>query len=167
MPGGVDAELVRDVTPRRPGDRHDPRKPPGDASLHPDEPVPAFQRQAPLPPIGVGELELPVDGDGMVNRRQHRPAVGHHAEEARTERLVVVDEIELAETPCQETPGAQGEGERFRKARAAHDGELEDVDRRLELGQRRHPKRVRLPVQVQARDPYKLHAGVELGIRLP
>ena len=125
-----DTELVRDVAPRRLGHRHDPRDLACDPGLHPDEPVPAPERQTPLPPVGVRQVQLPVDGDGMVDRRQHRPAVVHHAEDARAEALVVVDEIEIPEAAGEQAARPQAEGQRLGKARRAHEGELEDVDRR-------------------------------------
>jgi len=75
----------------------------------------------------MSQVELAVDGDGVVNRREHRPAVVHHADDARAESLIVVDEIEVPETPGQEAARPQTEGERLGKAGRAHQRELEKV----------------------------------------
>ena len=44
---------------------------------------------------GVLEVEVAVDGDRVVQRGEHRPAVVHHPEQAGAEALVVVDEVEV------------------------------------------------------------------------
>ena len=130
---GSDPELGRDVAARRLRHRHDPRDLACDAGLHADEAVPAPQAEPPLPAVGVGHVELAIDRDRMVDRRQHRPAVPHHARDAPSEALVVVHEVELAEAPGQQAPRPEAEGERLGEPAGAHESELEHVDRRGEL----------------------------------
>ena len=111
------------------------------------------------------QVNLPVDGDGMVDRRQHGPAVVHHAEDARAEALIVVDEIEVPEAAGEKAAGPQAERQRFGKACRAHERELEDVDRGGELAQFGHSERIRFAVQVQARHLHQLHLFGELRVR--
>ena len=65
------------------------------AQLHPQEAVPASQREPAAEARRVREVELAVDGDRVVQRRGDRPAVLHHPEHAGAEALVVVDEVEV------------------------------------------------------------------------
>ena len=160
-----DAELVCDVASRRFGHGHDPPHLSCDPSLHPDEPVPAPERQAPLPPVRVRQLQLAVDGDGVVDGREHGPAVFHHAGDSRTEALVVVDEIEVTEAAGEEPARPQAEREWLGKTCCAHHRELEKVNRGGELAQLGDTERVRFAVQVQARHLHQLHGLGQLRVR--
>ena len=57
---------------------------------------------------GVLEVEVAVDGDRVVQRGEHRPAVVHHPEQARAEALVVVDEVEVGAAGVEQPRGPAG-----------------------------------------------------------
>ena len=79
-----------------------------DAHLHLEEPVPTAEHEAPVRARGVRELEVAVDGDGVVQRAEHRPAVFvHHREQPAAEALVVVHDVEVGATVA---AGAGGRG---------------------------------------------------------
>ena len=86
---GGDAELGADVPPRvlRHGD--DPSHPPGHPHLHPGEAVPAGLGQLLVAGPGRSDLEPLVDGDGVVDRGDHRQAGPFDTEQAVPEALVV------------------------------------------------------------------------------
>lgn len=114
--------------------------------------------------VGGVQVELPVDGDGVVDRGDERGAeVG---EEPVAERLVVVDDVELAAAGGEMAPGAQAEGERFREAAGPHGGDLGGVDPVAVLAALRGAERVGLTVEVQARQLGERDALVEHRIGL-
>ncbi len=112
------------------------------------------------------EVEGSVNGDRMVTRAQHGPPVGHDPEQTAPERLVVVDDVVLAAPGGQGAANSPAEGPRLGKAGGAHHGELGDVDRGAELSRSGHAKRIRLPVEVEARDRDIPHPVVEHRPRL-
>ena len=106
-PIGRDTHLRRDVLARVL--RHGEHRGKGacDPHLHAEEAEPATRRE-PLPGVRrVGQGELAVDRDGMVQRRQQGPPVFDHAEHPVAEALVVVHDVELVATLRQELPGPQ------------------------------------------------------------
>ena len=164
--GQVDPHLGGDVALGRLRHRHDARQLLGHPHLHAQEPEPASLGEAAVGVLGVGERQHPVDGDGVVQGGEQRPAVLDHPEQARSQALVVVDDVEVA-APCrQQPPGPQREGPGLGEPGRAHDGELEQVDRRVELAGVRDPEGVGVPVQVEARDGGEAHPVVEHGPRL-
>ncbi len=167
MRESLHAEVSRDVVTGRGRDRDDPSEATGDAGLHPDEAVPPAQRQPPAEVVGVAQIELAVDGDRMVDRRDERPTVAHHPEQAGAERLIVVDEVEVRPPAGEQSPRPQAERERLGEAGRAHDGELGGVDEGMELVRPRHPERVRFPVEVEARHRNETHPLVEHRVGLP
>ena len=88
------------------------------------------------------EVEIAVDGDRVVQRGAHRPAVVDHAEQAGAEALVVVDQVEVAPPGLQHPAGADAERPRLGEPGAAHDAELADVDLVPELPRPGHPEGV-------------------------
>ena len=102
--------------------------------------------------VGVGEGQLAVDGDRVVQRREQRPAVLEQPEQARPEALVVVDEVELAAPGGQQPCGPAARRSRGSGNPAVHmTRELEQVVGRLELARVRDPERVGVAVEVEAR----------------
>ena len=146
-------------------DGEDGRQLPGDADLHAQEPEPPAGGDA-LPWVRrVAERELAVDGDRMVERRQERPAVGDHAEHARAEALVVVDEVEVTPALGQQPAGPDRVGPRLAEAGGAHHAELGRVGQIVELAGVRDAERVRVPVEVEPGHRREADAGVELRPR--
>ena len=74
----------------------------------------------------------------------------HVAQQAVTERLVVVHDVEVAPAGTQMASGAQREGQRFGKAAGPHRADLEGVDPVTELAGLRGAKGVRMAVEVEA-----------------
>ena len=134
--------------------------------LHVEEAVPAAQRELAPRVRRVGQVEVAVDGDRVVEGREHRPAVAlDHLDEAAAEALVVVHEVEVGPAGPQHLTGPQRERVRLGEPRRAHDGELLQVDPGAELPRPRHPERVLGAVEVEARDLHELRRVVELGVR--
>ena len=115
----------------------------------------------------MGEIELTVHRDGVMNRAEQRPTVGHDSEQATAERLVVVHDVEIGPAAGEQLAGPQREGPGLGEAGGAHDPELEGVGGCLELRELRHAERVRLPVQVEARHRRELDPLGQLRVRLP
>ena len=137
-----------------------------DAALHRREPVPPAQRQRPHEPTRLREVEGAVDGHRVVDRRHDRPALLVHAEQSRSEALVVVDDVEVASPAGERGTRPPREGARFAETPGPHRRELHGVGRRGDLAQARPTERVRLPVQVEARQRREVHAFVEFRVRL-
>ena len=91
----------------------------------------------------------------------------HHREQAGAEALVVVHDVEVGAAVLQEPADAQAERVRLGEPGTAHDPELAEVDRRLDLPGPRRPERVRFGVEVEAGDLHQLPRVVELGVGLP
>ena len=137
-----------------------------DAQLHPQEPVPAAQREPAAEAGRVRDVELAVDGDRVVDRRGDRPAVLHHPEHARAEALVVVDEVEVVATVPQDASGALAERPRLGEAGHAHDAELTHVDGVAGTHARAAPGTGRAGGRGRARHLDELGGVVELRPRL-
>ena len=149
---GRDAHLRGDVLARVLRDREHGGQRARHADLHAQEPEPATRREA-LPGVRrVGEGELAVDGDGVVQRRQQGPSVLDHAEHPVAQALVVVHDVEVVATLRQELAGPQRVGQGLPEAGRAHDGELGPVLPGGELAPVRDPERVGLAVEVEAPD---------------
>ena len=58
--------------------------------------------------VACVEVEVAVDGDRVVQRREDRPAVVHHPEQAGAEALVVVDEVEVGAARASAAGGRAG-----------------------------------------------------------
>ena len=59
--------------------------------------------------VACGEVEVAVDGDRVVQGREHRPAVlVHHPEQPGAEALVVVDEVEVGAAVLRGAGGPAG-----------------------------------------------------------
>ncbi len=111
----------------------------------------------------MGQGQLAVDRDRVVQRRQQGPPVLHHAEHAGAQALVVVHDIELVATPREELAGAQRVGQGLPEAGRAHDGEFGPVLPGGELAPVRDPEGIRLAVEVEAADRREPDALVEVG----
>ena len=75
------------------------------------------------------EVEVAVDGDRVVQRAQHRPAVlVHHLQEAAPEALVVVHDVEVGAALLEQPAHAQAERVGLGEAGGAEDPELAQVD---------------------------------------
>src|SRR5205823_1336197 len=123
-----DAHLIGDVGPGGRRHRDDAGHLPGDLHLHAEEAVPAAQRDLAPDGGGVGQVEVSVDGDGVVEGGDDRPAVLHQAQHAPTETLVVVDQVELASPAGQLPTYPPAEGERLGESGGAHEPEFGQVD---------------------------------------
>ncbi len=166
-PVGRDVHLGDDVALARLRHGDESRDPARDLHLHVEEPVPPPERESSVRARGVREVEVAVDGDRVVQRAEHRPAVFvHHREQPAAEALVVVHDVEVGTTVPQEPAGAEAERVRLREPGAAHDPELAEVDRRLDLPGPRRPERVRRRVQVEPGDLHELVGVHEFGVGL-
>ena len=112
------------------------------------------------------EVDAAVEGDRVVHGGDQRQPQLLDVEHAVAEHLVVVDDVEVVDPRPQQPrdPGAErlGLGEPGR----AHGEELLDVHQVAELPQPRHPERVGLAVEVQARHLRQPDARVELRVGL-
>ena len=161
-PAGVHPHLGGDVGLGRLGHRDHPGEGAGHLHLHPEEAEPAPLGEV-LPGVGgVGEGQLPVDGDRVVERLEERPAVVHHPEDPVAQALVVVDQVEVVPAAGQELAGPEAEGPGLGEAGGAHHAELEGVDAGVELAELRDPEGVRLAVEVEAGDRREADALVHL-----
>lgn len=158
---GSYAEVIDDLLLRGTGDGEHRRQSARDPLLHPREAVPAAYGCAPAPAVRRVQVQLPVDGDRVVDGGDQRCA--EVAEQPVPERLVVVDDVELTTPRGQMAPGAQREGQRLRKAAGPHGRDLERVDPVAVLVALRRTERVRAPVQVEAAQLGERHAVVEYG----
>ena len=131
----------RDRQHRRQGARH--------PHLHAQKAEPTPGREA-LPGIrGVGQGELAVHGDRMVQGGQQRPAVVDHAQHPGAQALVVVDDVEVAAPARQQRPRPLGEGQRLPEPGGAHDAELDPVLAGRELPRVGHPEGVGIAVEIE------------------
>src|SRR5690606_18897053 len=142
------AEVVGDLVAGGAGDGEHGGQAAGDPLLHPGERVPAADRVPAPAAVGGVEFELPVDGDGVVDRgHQGRADV---AEQAVAEGLVVVHDVEVAAPGAQMAAGPQGERQRLGEAAGPHGGDLEGIDPVAVLAPAGGAEGVGLPVQVEA-----------------
>ena len=130
------------------------------------EAVPAPHRQLPLEAAGLGQLQLAVDLDRMMDAGQHRQPHARQAQDAIAEALVVVDDVEVVGPPRQQATHAQAEGERLGEAGRAHDAELQGVDPVAVLPEAGKAEGILIPVEVEAGDPDQLDTRVELRVGL-
>jgi hypothetical protein len=137
-----------------------------DPGLHAHEAVPAALAQL-LPPAPPGQVEPPVDRDRVVDRRDQRQAEAPQAEQAVTQPLVVVHEVEAAGPGPQGPQGADAERERLGERAAPHPGHLERVGPVAQLAQGRGAERVVVAVEVEARQRAQCRPVVELGVGRP
>ena len=129
---GVDAHLGDDVFPRVLRHREVARQLARDLHLHAEEPVPTAEgERGAHRHVACVELEVAVDGDGVVQRVDERPAVAHEPEQTGAEALVVVDEVELGAPVAELLVDAPAERVRLGVSRRAHDRELLQVGRRV------------------------------------
>ena len=102
---GPDLHLRGDVLPGVLRHGHDGGQRPRHPDLHAEEPEPAPLRE-PLPGTGrVGQGELPVHRDGVVQGGEQGPPVLDQAEHPVAEALVVVHDVEVRTPPA---PGRRG-----------------------------------------------------------
>ena len=106
---GPHAHLRDDVTSARLAHRDDARNLFGDLDLHAQESVPATQTEPALPagvkPLGLFELEIAVDRDGVVQRSDDGESVFADAGDSVPEALIVVDDVIVGWVPTQVPPG--------------------------------------------------------------
>ncbi len=138
----------------------------GHLGLHVGERVPAAQRQALVPALGVLDLEAAVDGDRVVDRAEHREPVALDGQQAVAEALVVVDEVEVAGAAVEVVPRPQGEGEGLGERAERERGDLDEVGPVLQLPQAGHPHREVVVVDVEAGQLDQRDPRVELGVGL-
>ena len=146
------------------GHRDDRRQGARHPDLHAQEAEPAAGGEA-LPWVRrVGQRQLAVDGDRVMQRRQQRPAVVDHSQHARAEALVVVDHVEVAVPmrPAACAPAWRMPAARRSPARA-HDAELHPILTAREFPRMRHAERIGVPVEVEAGHRGEAHPRVELG----
>ena len=114
----------------------------------------------------MGQGQLPVDGDGVMEGLQQWPAVVHHSDDAVAQALVVVDEIEVVPPTGQDLAGPEAEGPRFGEAGRAHHPELQGIEAGVELAELGDPERVGLAVEVEAGNRGEANPVVHFGPRL-
>ena len=141
-------------------------QPLGDPTLHADEPVPARHRELALA-SGGRELDASVGGDRVVHRRDDRKAAAPDAQDARAERLVVVQDVELAGAAAQLAGQPAAERAWLGKAARAHGAEFQHVGQIAEFAQPRGAERVVVAVEVQAGQPGQPDALIQHRVGLP
>ncbi len=154
-------EVLDDLLLRGAGDGEHGGQPAGDALLHAREAVPAAHGGALAAARRGGEVELPVDGDGVVDGGDQGCA--EVAEQAVAERLVVVDDVEVAAAGRQVAPGAEREGEGLGEAAGPHRRHFEGVDPVAVLVAPGGAEGVGAAVQVEAGQLGERYALVEYG----
>jgi hypothetical protein len=95
-PTRLDAEVGRDVARRARRDGEDARHRAGDLALHAQEPVPAAEREATTPGRRGGEVDPPVEGDGVVDGRDQRYPGALEGKHPVAQCLVVVHDVEVS-----------------------------------------------------------------------
>ena len=159
---GVDVDLG--VT----RDGEDVRHGASDPDLHAQETEPATLRNVLANRLGVIERNSAINRDGVVQRLEHGPAVFlTQLQNARTEALVVVDEIKLRATSVQDGANPAREGQGLPEAGRTHDQELGPVGPGLEFAEHRHAEGVGVAVEVETGHGGETHALVQLGPGLP
>ena len=140
-------------------------KPPRDAALHAGEPIPAPQGQ-PSPAGRVGQLELTVDVHRMVDRGDQGQPESGQPQHSVAEALVVVDDVVR---PGFVLAGAEpaGRTSSAHRIRPSSLWPLQGIHPVAVLAGARHPERVGLPVEVEARHPCQGDVVVERRIGLP
>ena len=113
----------------------------------------------------VGQGELPVDRDGVVQGGEQGPPVLDQAQHPVAQALVVVHDVEVRTPPAQDVADPQGVRERLAEPGRAHDGELEPVLSRAELSRVGHPKGVGIAVEVETGHRGEADSLVQLGPR--
>ncbi|MEA2646013.1 MAG: hypothetical protein QOE92_1096 [Chloroflexota bacterium] len=115
----------------------------------------------------MGQVELTVDDDGVVDGGDEGRAAALQVEQAVAQALVVMDHVELGQPRTKHAAQAEAESQRLGEAGGAHQPVFEDVDPIAELAQVGGPEGIVGAVEVEARHPRHGHAGVQLGVRLP
>ena len=144
--------------------RHHPIHTLGDLGLHSSERVPASLANLFGERAGMFDLKAAVHGDWMVDRCQNwQKAL--NAEQPPTERLVVVNEVELVGAVAKVVPRPPGEGHRFGKVAEVERGVLKPIPAILQLEHSRLAHRKVLVEGLQTRELRQGHAIVEDGVR--
>lgn len=143
-----DAEVVDDLLARRAGDGEDGRQAARHALLHPGEGVPAPHRHPPAPSVRRVQLQLAVHGDGVVDGGDEGRA--DVAQQAVSQGLVVVHDVEVAAAGAQQAAGAQREGQRLGEAAGPHRPHFQGVDPVAVLVASGRAEGVGLAVEVEA-----------------
>ncbi len=103
----------------------------------------------------------------MVHGRDHGHSGRGDFQQADTQALVVVHDVEIVQPIGQQAGGAQAEGARFGEARRPHSAQLEEVDAIPDLPGMRYAERVEFAVHVEAGYLGQHHSGIEfLGVGL-
>ena len=102
----------------------------------------------------------------MVDRRDQGQAHPGDVEHPVAEHLVVVDDVEVVPAYLEQPRDPFAERLRLGEPGRAHGQELLDVDEVAELPGLGHPERIRLAVEVEARDLGQPHALIELRVGL-
>jgi len=155
-----------DVLPGSAGNGDHGRQSLRHAALHVVEAVPAMYRELALESPGLGQFQLAVDLDGMVDAGQHRQAHARQRQHAIAEALVVVDDVKIAGAISKEPGNPETERERLGEAGGAHDAELQRVDPIAVLPEARETEGILVAEQVKAGNPDQLDTGVELRVGL-
>ncbi len=163
---GRDGEVLDDLAAGGAGDGEHGRQAPGDTFLHAGEAVPAAHRPAALAVARGGEFDAAVDGDRVVHGGDEGQAEAGNAQQAVTERLVVVDDVERGAAGGEFAAGAQRERQGLGEAAGPHGGDLQDVDPVPVLPACGGAERVGLTVEVEAGQLGEGHALVEDGVGL-
>jgi hypothetical protein len=114
----------------------------------------------------VLHLEAPVDGDGMVDRGEHREAPSLDGEQPVAEALVVVDDVEVVPTVAQVLGGPDAERERLGEGAGAERGDLDPVAEVLSSHTPGQAHGEVVVVDVEARQLDQRDPRVELGVGL-
>jgi len=139
--------------------------PAGHPALHPHEPVPPALGQ-PGEAGGGRQLDPAVHADRVVDARHERQAEPGDAEHAVAEHLVVVHHVEVGRPRPQRAQRPEAEGQRLREGCRPHRADLEHVDPVAVLAQPRRAERIRLAVQVEARQGAQQRPWLKLRVGL-
>ncbi len=164
IPFGMTRNRSADVPLRTFGDGDELRDPSQDPFLHRQKRIPASHLHPAEPVFRRRELRIPVHRDRVVDRGHRRIAARSDAEQAIGEALVVVDDVVSVSAPPQMAVGAESEGQGFRESSATHAQEFKLIERRGEIPDAGHLKKMFRVVEIQAGNFVESNPAIEFRI---
>jgi len=136
-----------------------------DTRLHACECVPTAFSEAFEPGASVVELELTVDGDGVMDDAQHGEAeLALDCDVAVAQAAVVDNEVEVVGPLCQGLVGANGERQWFGEITSEVGPQLGSVGPVFDLPEARDAAWVLVVVDLEAGELVELDSWIEVGV---